>query len=144
MKISVAFIVYNGSQYLRTQLDSILAQTHKVDEIIVCDDASSDNTKEILEEYKNEHPNLFSLHYNKKNLGPTKNIEKAIQACTGDIIFLADQDDYWETTKVEAIVKWFEKNLNNTIILNRTEQFIEDGSCFTWVVPSSEILICKK
>jgi hypothetical protein len=43
-----------------------------------------------------------------------------------------------------AIVKWFEKNLNNTIILNRTEQFIEDGSCFTWVVPSSEILICKK
>ena len=110
MKISVAFIVYNGAKYMRTQLDSILAQTHKVDEIIVCDDASSDTTKDILEVYKNKHPNLFFIHYNNKNLGPTKNIEKAIHASTGDIIFLADQDDYWETNKVEAIVKWFEAN----------------------------------
>ena len=110
MKISVAFIVYNGARYMRTQLDSILAQTHKVDEIIVCDDASSDNTKEILEEYKKSYPNLFFLHYNNKNLGPTKNIERAIQACTGDIILLSDQDDYWETNKVEAIVKWFVAN----------------------------------
>ena len=110
MKISVAFIVYNGDRYMRTQLDSILAQTHKVDEIIVYDDASSDNTKEILEEYKKNYPNLFFLYYNKKNLGPTKNIEKAIQACTGDIILLADQDDYWEANKVVTIVKWFEAN----------------------------------
>ena len=48
MKISVAIIVYNGERYLYTQLDSILAQTHKVEEIIVCDDASSDNSKEII------------------------------------------------------------------------------------------------
>jgi len=110
MKISVAFIVYNGEQYLRMQLDSILAQTHKVDEIIICDDASSDNTKEILEEYKNKHPNLFFIHYNTENIGPTKNIEKAIQACTGELILLADQDDYWEAHKVETIIKWFEQN----------------------------------
>ena len=110
MKISVAFIVYNGVSYMRTQLDSILAQTQKVDEIIVCDDASSDNTKEIIEEYKNKYPDLFYIHYNNKNLGPTKNIEKAIQACAGDIILLADQDDYWESNKVETIVNWFEAN----------------------------------
>ena len=77
MKISVAFIVYNGDRYMRTQLDSILAQTHGVDEIIVCDDASSDTTKEILEKYKKNYPNLFFLYYNIKNLGPTKNIEKS-------------------------------------------------------------------
>ncbi len=110
MKISIAFIVYNGAKYLRTQLDSILAQTHKVDEIIVYDDASSDNTKEILEEYKKSYPDLFFLHFNKENVGPTKNIEKAIQACTGDIILLTDQDDFWETNKVEAIVEWFKAN----------------------------------
>lgn len=112
MKISVAFIVYNGAQYLRRQLDSILAQTLKVDEIIVCDDASYDNTKEILEEYKSKLPNLFFLHYNTKNIGPTKNIEKAIQGSSGDIILLADQDDYWEDNKVDTIVKWFEQNPN--------------------------------
>ena len=110
MKISVAFIVYNGAKYMRTQLDSILAQTLNVDEIIVCDDASSDATKKILEEYKKSYPNLFTLHYNNKNLGPTKNLEKAIQAGTGDIILLADQDDYWDANKVDTIVKWFEQN----------------------------------
>ena len=110
MKISVAFIVYNGARYMRTQLDSILAQTYNVDEIIVCDDASSVTTKEILEEYKKKYLDLFFLHYNNKNLGPTKNIEKAVQACTGDIILLADQDDYWEPNKIETIVKWFEQN----------------------------------
>jgi glycosyltransferase involved in cell wall biosynthesis len=110
MKISVAFIVYNGARYISTQLDSILAQTDKVDEIIVCDDASSDNTKEILKEYKKNNPNLFFIHCNTQNLGPTKNIEKAIQACTGELILLADQDDYWEANKVETIIKWFEQN----------------------------------
>jgi glycosyltransferase involved in cell wall biosynthesis len=112
MKISVALIVYNGAKYLRIQLDSILAQTHKVDEIIICDDASYDNTKEILEEYKNKHPNLFFIHYNTKNIGPTKNIEKAIKACTGELILLADQDDYWEAHKVETIIKYLEQNPN--------------------------------
>jgi glycosyltransferase involved in cell wall biosynthesis len=110
MKISVAFIVYNGSQYLRTQLDSILAQTHKVDEIIICDDSSYDNTQKILEEYKNKLPNLFFNNYNTENIGPTKNIEKAIRACTGELILLADQDDYWEPNKVHTVVKWFEQN----------------------------------
>jgi len=110
MKISVALIVYNGTKYIRQQLDSILAQTYKVDEIIVCDDASYDNTKEILKEYKKNNPNIFFIHYNKQNLGPTKNIEKAIQACTGELILLADQDDYWETNKVDTVLKWFEQN----------------------------------
>jgi glycosyltransferase involved in cell wall biosynthesis len=110
MKISVAFIVYNGSQYLRTQLDSILAQTHKVDEIIICDDSSYDNTQKILEEYKNKLPNLFFNNYNTENIGPTKNIEKAIQACTGELILLSDQDDYWEPNKVHTVVKWFDQN----------------------------------
>ena len=140
MKISVAFIVHNGARYLRIQLDSILAQTHNVDEIIICDDASSDTTKEILEEYKNKHPNLFFLHYNNKNLGPTKNIEKAIQACTGDIILLADQDDYWETNKVETIVKWFEANptmngvFTNGSLMNSNEKL--DNKYGLWDVMS--------
>jgi glycosyltransferase involved in cell wall biosynthesis len=140
MKISVAFIVYNGSQYLRTQLDSILAQTHKVDEIIVCDDASYDNTKDILEEYKNKHPNLFFIHYNNQNIGTTKNIEKAIQACTAELILLADQDDYWEPNKVETILQWFEHNptmngvFTNGAIMNSNGEF--DNKYALWDVMS--------
>ena len=105
MKISVAFIVYNGANYMRTQLDSIVAQTSKVDEIIVVEDASTDNTKEILKSYTIEFPSLFYIKYNNENLGSYKSIEKAIRACTGDIIILADHDDYWETHKVASIIK---------------------------------------
>ena len=112
MKISVAFIVYNGTNYMRTQLDSILAQTHKVDEIIVVEDASLDNTKEILTEYVNKHPSLFSMYYNSRNCGSYKSIDKAIKACTGDLILLADHDDFWESNKVERILKYFEENPN--------------------------------
>ncbi|MFN5987591.1 MAG: glycosyltransferase, partial [Chitinophagaceae bacterium] len=56
MKLSVAFIVYNGSNYMEQQLDSILNQTVKVDEIVVCEDNSTDNTREILEKYNLANP----------------------------------------------------------------------------------------
>jgi len=112
MKISVAFIVYNGANYMRTQLDSILAQNHKVDEIIVVEDASLDHTKEILAEYVNKHPSLFSIYYNSVNYGSYKSIDKALKACTGDIIILSDHDDFWESNKVENILKYFKENPN--------------------------------
>jgi len=112
MKISAAFIVYNGANYMRTQLDSILAQRHKVDEIIVVEDASLDNTKEILAEYVNKYPSLFSIYYNTENCGSYRSIDKAIKACTGDLILLADHDDFWENNKVERILKYFEENPN--------------------------------
>ena len=112
MKISVAFIVYNGANYMRTQLDSILAQTYKVDEIIVVEDASIDNTKEILVEFINKHPSLFSIYYNSVNYGSYRSIDKAIKACTGDIIILSDHDDFWENNKVERILKYFKENPN--------------------------------
>lgn len=110
MKISVAFIVYNGSNYMQQQLDSILHQTLKVDEIIVCDDNSTDNTKVILESYSQANPSLFTILHNEQNLGSNKNAEKAIQHCTGDIVFLSDQDDEWLPNKVERTILYFKEN----------------------------------
>ena len=110
MKVSVALIVYNGANYMQTQLNSILDQTHKVDEIIVVEDASTDNTKEILLAYSKQNSGLFFINHNPVNLGSYKSIEKSIKLCTGDIILLADQDDFWYPNKVATIVKWFEAN----------------------------------
>ena len=110
MKVSVALIVYNGANYMQTQLNSILNQIHKIDEIIVVEDASTDNTKEILSNYFSQYPDLFSISYNPKNLGSYRSIEKAIKLCSGDIILLADHDDFWYSNKVATIVKWFEAN----------------------------------
>jgi glycosyltransferase involved in cell wall biosynthesis len=110
MKLSVAFIVYNGSNYMEQQLDSILSQTVKVDEIVVCEDNSTDNTREILEKYNKANPSLFKILYNTQNLGSNKNAVKAIQNCSGDIVFLSDQDDEWLPNKVERTLQYFKQN----------------------------------
>ena len=116
MKISVALCTYNGEKYIKEQIDSILNQTKKVDEIIVCDDRSSDKTIEILNEYAAANPNLFKIYINEQNLRSVKNFEKAITLCTGDIIFLSDQDDFWVNEKVEEYVDYFNLNPNITVL----------------------------
>ena len=101
MKISVAICTFNGEKFLQEQINSILEQTLKVDEIVICDDCSTDNTWDILKDYKTNNPSLFQIHRNEINLKSNKNFEKAIGLCTGCYIFLSDQDDIWKNDKVE-------------------------------------------
>ncbi|WP_051287222.1 glycosyltransferase family 2 protein [Algoriphagus mannitolivorans] len=108
-RISVAMTTYNGEVYLRKQLDSILNQTKQVDEIWVGDDGSTDGTLSILEEYS-QKTNL-QFFTNSKNLGFVKNFEKTLLKCTGDLIFLSDQDDVWFPKKVETMVGMMGDNL---------------------------------
>lgn len=110
MKTSVALCTYNGEKYLGIQLDSILSQTRPVDEIVVCDDGSTDATISILASYKEKHPSIFRIYQNEKNLRSVKNFEKAISLCENDIIFLSDQDDEWLPEKVEKMLDYFRKN----------------------------------
>lgn len=98
MKISVAIPTYNGGKFLREQLDSIYHQTRVPDEVVVVDDCSKDNTVIILKEYADKYG--LKYYQNESNLGYNKNFEKAIRLCTGDIIALCDQDDYWFPTKI--------------------------------------------
>ncbi|MGC4128121.1 MAG: glycosyltransferase family 2 protein [Bergeyella sp.] len=109
-KTSVALCTYNGEKFLREQIDSILSQTVSVDEIVVCDDGSTDSTIQILDEYQKKYPNIFKIHQNEKNLRSVKNFEKAISLCENEIIFLSDQDDVWKENKVERILFCFEKH----------------------------------
>ena len=110
MKTSVALCTYNGEKYLNQQIDSILKQSIKVDEIIVCDDGSLDSTLSILEQYQKKHPSLFKIFVNKENLRSMKNFEKAISLCNHDIIFLCDQDDLWIPEKVKIYLTYFNEN----------------------------------
>lgn len=110
MGLSVAMCTYNGSKFIKDQLNSIIEQSRKIDEIIICDDCSTDDTVAIINEYIEKYPDLIQLIQNKVNLRSTKNFENAILNCTGDYIFFADQDDIWDFFKVEKIIAKFEGN----------------------------------
>jgi len=118
MKISIAMAAYNGSQYLQHQLSSFLKQDHLPDELIVCDDGSTDNTVEILEKFSSVAPFEVKVFSNKHNLGYTKNFEKAISKCDGDLIFLSDQDDEWFFNKISAAIKFFEQNVEISLLIH--------------------------
>lgn len=127
MKISVALCTYNGEKFLHKQIDSILNQTLKVDEIIVCDDCSSDNTLAILKAYKKDNPDIFQIHQNEVNLKSNKNFEKAIGLCSGDYIFLSDQDDIWRNDKVEKTLAIFNQNPEAEGVFSNGELINDEG-----------------
>lgn len=110
MKTSVAMCTYNGEKFIEIQIQSILNQSLPIDEIVICDDKSNDKTIEIIMQFQQEYPNKISLHKNAINLGSNKNFEKAISLCTGDYIFLSDQDDIWKKNKAKKIIQYFIKN----------------------------------
>jgi Glycosyl transferase family 2 len=108
--ISVALCTYNGERFLREQLESIAAQTQLPDEIVVCDDCSSDRTLAIVREFSGRVTFQVFIHENKQPLGTTKNFEKAALHCTGDLIFFCDQDDYWFPQKIERLTAFMEQD----------------------------------
>lgn len=99
--ISIALCTYNGDRYVEEQLDSFLAQSRMPDELVVCDDGSQDNTIEIVSRFAERATFPVRLFVNDSNLGSTKNFERAIGQCNGDLIALADQDDVWFPDKLE-------------------------------------------
>jgi len=112
LKVSVAIATYNGAQYFEQQLTSILGQDVVPDEIIICDDASTDDTQGIIEAIASKYKDLICQVYNDVNIGYTRNFEKAIALATGDVIFFSDQDDVWFNNKIRLVYQLFEQNPN--------------------------------
>ena len=98
MFISVCIPTYNGEKYIQEQLVSILVQLSAEDEIIISDDSSTDATLEIIKSLQDSRIKLFE---NNTFKSPIFNLENALKHASGDVIFLADQDDIWEPEKVK-------------------------------------------
>lgn len=101
---------YNGAAFLKEQLDSFSSQTRLPDELVVCDDCSKDATVKIIKEFAAAAPFPVRLHVNKSNLGTIKNFDRAVNACQGDVILLADQDDVWLPEKLGSFERMFESD----------------------------------
>lgn len=127
-RISIAMCTYNGSLYLREQLQSIACQTFPPDELVICDDGSADDTVRLLTAFASESLFPTRVYLNKERLGPAKNFEKAIRLCTGDIIILADQDDLWNLQKVARLLEVFERHPEAVYAFSDAEMVDHDGA----------------
>lgn len=105
MKISVALAAYKGEQYISEQIDSILSQLGENDELIISDDYPEGKTRDIVLEYQSEDKRIRYIEGEGK--GVVRNFENALRACSGDVIFLSDQDDVWMPDKVKLVMKEF-------------------------------------
>lgn len=134
MKVSVAMATYNGMMYLEEQMDSILSQLIQEDELIVSDDGSTDGTREFLEALCAREARVRLLDGPRR--GVIANFENALSACTGDGIFLADQDDVWRPDKRARVVDTFQKT-GAVLVMHDAAITDEHGitvhpSFFTW------------
>lgn len=114
--VSVALCTHNGARYVGDQVESILHQTRPVDEIVLSDDTSSDDTVEIViraverfQAQTGKAPELRVLR-NDPPLRVSKNFEQALLATAGDIVALSDQDDVWHPSRIETLLTGFEQD----------------------------------
>lgn len=137
-KVSVCVPTYNHELFIRETIDGILMQkTDFVYEIVIGDDASTDNNQSIIREYMAQHPRLFNAFLHEENQGPKEpkefagrnNVLGIIKACTGDYVALCEGDDYWtDPLKLQKQFDFMEAHKNYMICHHNMRVIYEDNS----------------
>lgn len=124
---SVCMATYNGEKYIKQQIESILFQLEKEDELIISDDGSSDKTLEIINSFNDNRIRIFShikpeclsnIKYNKSYYYATSNFENALKQAKGDYIFLSDQDDIWDKEKKIKMITYLKEKNADCVMCN--------------------------
>ena len=124
-EISVIIPNYNHAQYLKQRIDSVLNQTHTDFELIILDDCSPDNSREVIEKYR-DHPRVSHIVYNEQNSGSTfKQWKKGLALASGKYIWIAESDDYCEDTLLETLIQPFHERVD--LILSYCQSMFVDG-----------------
>lgn len=128
-KLSVFMMTYQHGKYIKKALNGILAQKCDFDfEIVVGDDFSRDNTREILQQYSNEYPGRFKLLFHSKNIGPYQNQNAVFEACDGEYVALCEGDDYWDDPyKLQRQVGFLDSNPDFVLSFHEVEKTDSSG-----------------
>lgn len=129
MKLSVFIVTYNHERYIAQTLDSVLMQEVDFDyEIIVGEDCSTDNTRNILLEYQKKYPHKFKLLLHDKNQGACENFIQSFKACNGDYMAYLEGDDFWTSPhKLQKQVDFLDAHPECAISFHNSEEFYDDG-----------------
>ena len=120
-KYSVALTVYNGEKFLKNQLQSLVHQTILPDELVVCDDRSTNDSVSVLEKFAGKAPFPVRILVNDTNLGYSQNFNRVLHSVSGDYVFPCDQDDVWFPEKVEKMIQFMEVNPKTQVAIHDLE-----------------------
>ncbi len=131
--VSVWITTYNHEKYIAKALDSVLMQEVDFDyEIIIGEDLSTDNTRDILMNYKDKYPDKIKLFFRDKNIGQTKNGLLTWQSCRGKYVAMLDGDDFWQDPfKLQKQVDFLEDNPAYTISYHDSNLIDENDIVFS-------------
>ena len=111
---------YNNAKYIKQAIESIYAQNYDNIEIIVVDDGSTDNTKEIVQQYKD----IKYFYIEHKGIPFARNI--VLEKAKGEYIAILDSDDYWLPNKLNTQMQYFKDHPDCEIVFTKYENFFED------------------
>jgi glycosyltransferase involved in cell wall biosynthesis len=114
--ISIAMATFNGERYLWEQLQSLSRQTLQPLELVVTDDGSTDATLKILENFSATAPFTVRIYRNLELLGFADNFLRAASLCNGSFIAFCDQDDVWNSTKLEKSIAYLSNPMVNLVV----------------------------
>ncbi len=136
-KVSIITITYNHAEYIRQALDSFVMQVTDYDfEVIVADDASTDGTQEVIEEYNKKYPHIIRPILRKKNIGAWTNFIDAIREAKGDYIALCEGDDYWtDENKLQIQSELLDKNPDLGLCFHPVNVIYQDNSKKSFIYP---------
>lgn len=126
-KISVVVTSYNHENYIQECIDSILKQKGYFElEVVIGDDHSQDDTREILEKYQKEHPDVINLLPITENMGVTKNLQRCFKQVTGDYVAVCEGDDYWtDPYKLHKQANFLEERKDCALCFNSIFMYYE-------------------
>jgi glycosyltransferase involved in cell wall biosynthesis len=107
ISVSVAMATHNGQKFIREQLDSLAAQEHLPSELVITDDASSDKTIAIAQQFAEKAPFRVHIHRYEKRVGYRANFMRATALCSAELIAFCDQDDIWSPQKLALCIEPF-------------------------------------
>ncbi|MEH1933144.1 MAG: glycosyltransferase [Nostoc sp.] len=130
MKVSILMITYNHEYYIAQAIESVLMQQVNFEyEVVIGEDYSTDNTRQIVIDYQKNYPEKIRLLLPDKNLGMHKNFMNTLQACQGQYIAALEGDDYWTSSeKLQKQVDFLDKNLDFAICFHNVLVFWQDNS----------------